>query len=134
MHLILAFVAGQFLQINLADWVVYPGLILVAGGLAIAFAAVYQMSLGHTSPDPHTPTSAIVTEGIYRYSRNPIYLGFLYAVIGFPLLIGSPWGLFIAPLQIWVFNKLVIEKEEVYLENKFAQVYLDYKQKVRRWL
>ena len=92
------------------------------------------MIAAHTSPDPHTPTTTVVTIGIYRFTRNPIYMGFLCMVIGFPLVFGNPWGILVGAIQILLFNKLIIEREEAYLAQKFGREYLDYKTRVRRWL
>lgn len=133
-HLVIAFVLGWLLPIMLPDWVAYAGIALVIGGMVLAFLALNQLVHAQTSPDPYAPTTAVVTSGVYQYSRNPIYVGYLCAVMGFPLLIGSPWGLFTLPLQLLLFNKLVIEFEEKYLAQKFGQAYAAYTESVRRWL
>ena len=78
--------------------------------------------------------SQIVTTGIYGFTRNPIYLGFLLIVIGLPLNSGLIWGLLLAPLYILGMNRLVIEHEEAYLEKKFGEPYTSYRSRVRRWL
>jgi protein-S-isoprenylcysteine O-methyltransferase Ste14 len=87
-----------------------------------------------TTLNPHGNVSAIVDFGVYRFSRNPIYLGFALMLVGIPLNGGSLWGLVLLPIFIWSMNKLVIEKEEAYLEKKFREVYTSYKSRVRRWL
>ncbi len=133
-HLVVAFIAGWFLPVMLPDWVAYVGIVLVVGGMVLAFLALNELVRAHTSPDPFAPTTTVVTSGVYQYSRNPIYVGYLCAVIGFPLLIGSPWGLFTLPLQVLVFNKLVVEFEERYLLQKFGSLYETYTGSVRRWL
>jgi protein-S-isoprenylcysteine O-methyltransferase Ste14 len=76
----------------------------------------------------------VVTSGIYRFTRNPIYLGFLLAVIGLPLNSGFYWGIIVAPFYILLMNRLVIQHEEAYLTRKFGKAYTDYTSQVRRWL
>ena len=88
----------------------------------------------NTSLDPHSPVSAVVTRGPYRFSRNPIYLGFICLLIGFPLAFSSFWGLILSPVLILSLNILVIKHEEDYLQRKFGEMYTSYKARVRRWL
>jgi protein-S-isoprenylcysteine O-methyltransferase Ste14 len=87
-----------------------------------------------TTLDPHGSVSTIVTSGPYRFSRNPIYLGFLCLLIGFPFIFRNYWGLILSPLLIVLMNTLVIQHEEAYLEKKFGEAYTGYKSRVRRWL
>lgn len=87
-----------------------------------------------TTVDPHGSVSEIVTGGVFGISRNPIYLGFVCLLIGFPFIFGIYWGLILSPLFIILMNKLVIQHEEAYLEKKFGEVYTNYKSRVRRWL
>ncbi len=87
-----------------------------------------------TTLDPHGSVSEIVTSGPYRFSRNPIYLGFVCLLIGFPFIFRTYWGLILSPLFIVLMNTLVIRHEEAYLEQKFKGVYTSYQSRVRRWL
>ena len=107
---------------------------LVVVGVLLGSTAFYVFSKAHTTLNPHGSVSTIVTDGVYRFTRNPIYLAFLLMLIGFPLNSGSYWGVVIAPFMIWSMNRLVIEKEEAYLEEKFGGTYTSYKSRVRRWL
>jgi protein-S-isoprenylcysteine O-methyltransferase Ste14 len=75
-----------------------------------------------------------VTGGIYRITRNPIYLGFFLMVVGFHLNFGSLWGIVAAPFYATTMSRLVIEKEEAYLEKKFKDQYTGYRSRVRRWI
>lgn len=106
---------------------------LVVIGFLFAVTAFLAFRKAHTTLDPHGKVSALVTDGIYRFSRNPIYLGFLLMLIGFPLNSGNYWGSLLAPVFVLSMNSLVIEKEEAYLEKKFGDVYTSYKSWVRRW-
>ena len=87
-----------------------------------------------TSSDPKEEATAIVDTGLFRFSRNPGYLaaGALQAVLG--LLFNSVWILLtIIPAMI-VIHKVVVLREEAYLEDRFGEEYLDYKSRVRRWI
>ena len=110
------------------------GFALVVIGFLCGVAAFLAFRKARTTLDPHGKVSAIVTGGIYRFTRNPIYLGFLLMLIGLPLNSGSYWGVLLAPIFLLSMNSLVIEKEEAYLEKKFKDVYTSYKSRVRRWL
>lgn len=112
----------------------YFGLFLTFIGFLLGFGAFMEFRKAHTTLDPHGSVSQVVTSGIYRFTRNPIYLGFLLIVIGLPLNSGLFWGIVMAPLYIMTMTHLVIEHEEAYLEKKFKDQYIGYKSRVRRWL
>ncbi len=134
--LVVALAFGWKLPIPVACpwWMQVIGGAVVLSGLACAFSAVRAMFHAQTSPSPRNPTSTLVTDGPYKFTRNPIYLGFILAVIGLPLMLGFYWGAILAPVAGDAYNRLIIEREETYLERKFGKAYLDYKAKVRRWL
>jgi protein-S-isoprenylcysteine O-methyltransferase Ste14 len=115
-------------------WMQALGALILLAGLACAFSAVRTMFHTHTSPDPRTPVNAIVSDGPYQFTRNPIYLGFVLIVIGVPLAFGWYWGAILSPVVVDAYNRLIIEREEAYLERKFGALYLSYKTRVRRWL
>lgn len=71
---------------------------------------------------------------VYRFTRNPIYLGMAFMLIGFPLAFGNVWGIPLVAAFIPLMNNLVIRHEEAYLEKKFGEAYTGYKSRVRRWL
>ena len=110
------------------------GFVLVVIGFFLGVAAFLAFRKARTTLDPHGKVSAIVSDGIYRFTRNPIYLAFLLMLIGFPLNSGNYWGILLSPVFVIFMNSLVIEKEEAYLEKKFGDVYTSYKSRVRRWL
>lgn len=102
---------------------------------AILFAfSLYFFIKTKQNPEPHTPTNALYTGGIFRITRNPIYLGFLIAQIVVAIKLNNLYVVFSLPFVWWLLTKWVIEPEETYLEQLFGQEYLDYKKKVRRWL
>jgi len=129
----LALLLGWLIPIALPAFVEWIGLGLILIGLVLAFGAFNEFRKAHTTLDPHGSVKAFVTQGIYQFTRNPIYLGFLLMVIGFPLNSGSYSGLVVAPFFMVTMNRLVIEKEEAYLEKKFGEAYTGYRSRVRRW-
>jgi len=133
-HLAAALLLGWLVPIALPQWVEYIGWAVVVFGLAAAFGGLRQLIGAHTSPDPHTPTTSVVSTGVYRFTRNPIYLGYFCMTLGLPLIFGNVWALVAAPVQVLLFNRFIITREESYLSGKFGQDYLDYKSKVRRWI
>lgn len=110
------------------------GLGAIAGGLVLGVLAVIRMRRAHTSVSPHQPTTSLVTDGPFRFTRNPIYLGFFLIFLGFTFLAGTLWGLVLAPLVPAAVNYLVIGAEESYLHAKFDRHYAEYRSRVRRWI
>lgn len=110
------------------------GLAAVVGGLVLGILAVIRMRRAHTSVSPHQPTTSLVTDGPFRFTRNPIYLGFFLIFLGFTFLAGTLWGIVLAPLAPATVNYLVIGAEESYLHGKFDGHYAEYKSRVRRWI
>lgn len=106
--------------------------IFVAGLIAIsAFRAMRRAS---TAVNPSQPTTAIVSDGVFGFSRNPIYLSLTLLYSGIALLFNAFWAfLFLLPL-IAIVQTGVIKREENYLEQKFGEEYLRYKARVRRWI
>jgi protein-S-isoprenylcysteine O-methyltransferase Ste14 len=88
----------------------------------------------HTSPDPQCPTTALVTDGLYRPTPNPIYLGFLLIYFGFTFLAGILWGLLLVPFLLGTVSRAVIQAEELYLESRFEDRCTTYEARVRQWL
>ena len=135
-HVLAAFLLNWLVPLPFASpkslkWTDY---ILVFVGLGFAFSAVNQFAKIHTTLDPHGSVSVVVTSGVYRYSRNPIYLGFVCTLIGLPLALDNVRGVVLRPLLMMSLYQLVIKHEEAYLEKKFGDVYTSYKSRVRRWL
>jgi protein-S-isoprenylcysteine O-methyltransferase Ste14 len=110
------------------------GFIVTVIGFLFGVGAVIEFRKARTTLDPHGTVSTVVSTGIYRFTRNPIYFGFLCLLIGLPLYSGYYWGAVLAPFFVLTMNRLVIEKEEAYLEKKFGEGYANYKSRVRRWL
>lgn len=109
------------------------GALLAAGG-ALAGAGVAEVVRHRTTVIPHHPVAQLVTTGIYRLTRNPMYTGMAVASIGGALLVGSYWPLLTLPAAVLTVRRIVIEPEERYLAERFGQRYAEYRSRVRRWL
>lgn len=131
-----AWLADQLrpLPIVEGDALWFIGAIVMAIALMIALTALLHFLEAKTHVEPWHPTTAIIRKGIYRFSRNPIYLAFCIATIGAGLLLNSWWVMASVAVLKSLLEHLVISREEIYLEKKFGEHYLDYKRQVRRWL
>jgi protein-S-isoprenylcysteine O-methyltransferase Ste14 len=134
--IVAAILLGRFVQIPFAVPVVLRniGFALTFIGFLLGVGAFIEVRKARTTLDPHSSVKQLVTSGVYRITRNPIYLGFLLMVIGLPLNSGIYWGILIAPFFATIMSRLIIEREEAYLEKKFKEQYTAYKSRVRRWL
>ena len=110
------------------------GGVLVVAGLALLASFNTAFVRKGTAVEPWKPTTAIVTTGPYRLTRNPAYLGMALTYVGIALLAGALWALVPLPFVLIVIDRAVIAREERYLERKFGREYLDYKAGVRRWI
>ena len=108
--------------------------VLVTLGLLIIFAGLFRFRQAGTDPEPWKTSSAIVRKGIYRSTRNPMYLGMAIAYLGLALGLASLSALVLFPVLIVIIQTQVIAREERYLEAKFGEDYRSYKSDVRRWL
>jgi len=136
LHLGAALMLGWLVPLpdSAPGWIRALGWVITLAGLALGGIALSELIRAGNSPDPHMPTTRMVTAGLYRFSRNPIYLGFLCLTIGLPLIFGSVWGVIAGFIQQFLFGYLIIRPEETYLARKFGQEYREYVVRVRRWL
>jgi protein-S-isoprenylcysteine O-methyltransferase Ste14 len=103
-------------------------------GFALIFWSLWLFLRARTSPLPMRPTTAIVRSGPYRLTRNPMYLGMLLLYLGVAFLFDITWALVLTPVLVVLVGRLVIGKEERYLEATFGDDYRRYKTQVRRWI
>jgi len=112
----------------------YIGILFIIAGLYVVVSAAQAFKKVRTNIEPWKPTTEIVADGLFAYSRNPIYVAFCVITAGIGMLLNNFWILLsIVPAALGVYF-IAIQKEERYLEEKFGQSYMDYKNKVRRWL
>ena len=139
--LLIAFVLGIAL-----DWLsplpfvpasiprVLTGGAVFAAGLALAIWAIVTIRRAGTEVETTKPTTAIVTGGPFRVTRNPIYTGMLLGLVGLAIGFDSLW-IFAALIPFYLVIRYgVIAREEAYLERKFGDDYRGYRSQVRRWL
>ena len=110
-----------------------PGFVLLAIALGLIVWTAILMSRAGTTPNPTRPTTALLIGGPFRFTRNPMYLAWELIVIGVGLAANAPWVMVMAVPAALLTRRLVIDKEERYLESKFGTEYLNYKSRVRRW-
>jgi protein-S-isoprenylcysteine O-methyltransferase Ste14 len=108
--------------------------IAAAAWLALDGAAMVNFRRAGTSMIPMNPTTALVTTGPYRLTRNPMYVGMVFLYVAFAFAFGVIWAVAFLPAVIVIVDRLVIAREEPYLERRFGQAYRDYKRRVRRWI
>ncbi len=110
--------------------------ILSASGVALVLIGVREFFKNNTTVNPVNPenTTRLVTSGVYRYSRNPMYVGFALCLLAWAALIGSYISLVGLPVFIWYITKYQIIPEESALESKFSKSFVEYKNRVRRWI
>lgn len=108
---------------------------IVCGGLGfVGLPAVLAFRRANTSPKPWVPSTALVTYGPYRFTRNPMYLGFTLLYLGVAFWTNAFWPLLFLPIVLAVMHYGVIMREEAYMARTFGEDYQRYRQQVRRWL
>ncbi len=113
---------------RLAGWPV------LGAGIALAVWFNRTMREADTPVSPQKPVSRVVTDGPFRYTRNPGYLSLAMIYAGISTLRNSLWSILLLPVVLLVIRYGVIAREERYLERKFGEEYLAYKSRVRRWI
>ncbi len=137
--LVLGFVIGLFepLPVFGSGWQVAgigAGTLLLIVGAALAAVCFRRFARAGTNVPTTLPAKALVTDGPYRVSRNPIYLALTTIYFGIALVLNSGWILLLAIPLLVTMRYGVIAREERYLENKFGDAYREYRKKVRRWI
>lgn len=134
----LGFLAGFLVPLGMPFLPDLLRIVLGGGLLAVAFIlevwAFYVLMEAKTTVLPHRSSDALVTEGPFRYSRNPIYLGNTMLLMGFGMLMSNPWLIVTALAALLAVTKLAIEPEEAHLEERFGEEFTAYRQRTRRWL
>jgi protein-S-isoprenylcysteine O-methyltransferase Ste14 len=83
---------------------------------------------------PGEPATALVTAGPYRFTRNPVYIGFVLVYFGLSIVLTSVWVLLLLAPVLVILQRGVVKPEEAYLERKFGDAYRAYEARVPRWL
>jgi protein-S-isoprenylcysteine O-methyltransferase Ste14 len=108
--------------------------LLIGLGIGLNLWADKLFKKENTTVKPFLDPSALLSEGPFRFSRHPMYLGMVIALAGIAMVLGSLTA-FLAPLAFFITMEIIfIPIEEKAMENIFGQKYLDYKKRVRQWL
>ena len=110
------------------------GAILIVTAVGVASWGIREMRRAGTSVDPRDPTTALVTNGPFGFSRNPLYVSLTLCYLGIALAARSLWAIALLVVVLAVMQRGVIDREERYLEQKFGADYTRYKERVRRWI
>ena len=109
-------------------------LVPAVAGLGLEIAAARALAGSGTSTRPNDAPAALVTDGVFRWSRNPFYCGILLLLAGIMIAASLDWGMIVLPFTWLALDRLVIPVEERRLERAFGQTYLDYTARTRRWI
>ena len=110
------------------------GILFIILGLSLTFSSFYFFNKNKTPILPGQKPTVMVLEGLYKFTRNPMYLGVTTALFGFSLYFGNFLSLLSPIIFFLIINSVFVPFEEKLLENVFGKKYTDYKKKVRRWL
>lgn len=132
---------GFLMRAFLGGWLPLPrlageaagGLVLLAG-VVMAAAAISAFSEAGEKLPPATPSNALLTHGVFRRSRNPVYLSMILVGTGFGLATLNLWMILTSLATAAILNFFVIPQEEDYLMRRFGTDYAAYRARVRRWL
>ncbi len=112
----------------------YLGLVPIAAGFVVVLYAAGLFRKHRTAIKPFKESSALVTTGPYRFTRNPMYLSMVLILLGVAGLLGTATCLLVPPIFAWLITVLFIRKEEAMLTERFGETYLAYQKRVRRWV
>lgn len=139
---LLALVAGIVLhllaaplRVALPDTLrVVASVTFAAIGLGLIGAAIGLFRRTGQDPRPWKSTPSIIADGVYRYTRNPMYVGMAAVLAAIGIGAANGWLLGLVPLALAIVHVTAVRPEEAYLEEKFGAEYLAYKRRVRRWV
>ena len=110
------------------------GGVLFLIGAAIAAWGLFVFHKAHTTTVPGESSTKLVISGPYRFSRNPMYLGLIFAYVGEAGLLTQVWPLLVLPFGVAYVNGVVIPVEAAQLKEDFGNEYEQYRARVRRWI
>ena len=117
-------------------WRTTLAIVIAAVGVSFSVAGMRAFRRANTTMNPFTPALAatLVTDGVYRVTRNPMYLGLLLDLLGWGAFLWDPFALAVLPFVVLYINRFQIASEERALSSLFGTEYATYQQSVRRWL
>lgn len=110
--------------------------VVLIAGIVIALMGVLAFRRAGTTVDPRTPhqTNSLVVNGVYRHTRNPMYVGFLMILAAWWIYLGSVFAALLLPLYVLYMNRFQIKPEERHMRDLFGDQFNQYAERVRRWL
>ena len=138
----LIFLAAVFIQkkISLDDSFFHLQIAKIAGALFLIVSLFFmvtslrQFFISKNTLIPIKPASSLQTNGIYKITRNPMYVSLALVYLGISCFVGNWWNIILFPLLLLIVQEYIIKREEKYLLRRFGKDYVVYKTKVRRWL
>jgi len=140
MPLITGFIVQHFVPTQIASGVDPARTLRLVGwaeiliALSLMFWGIGTFKRKQTAVIPVHPARVLVEEGPYRFTRNPMYLGFTVLYLGICFVANAFWPLIFLPEVIALLYLIAIRREEAYLEREFGDAYRDYRSRVRRWV
>ncbi len=123
--------------VEIGSYVRFPigGIVIALGALVVVQGArTFWRNKTTINPVDLESASVLVTSGVFRYSRNPMYVGFTAMLVGWAVCLAAPWAI-LGPVAFVLFtNRFQIIPEERVMRDKFGQAYDDYRSEVRRWI
>jgi len=136
-YAVIVFIVGVYFLLPQLNYIAWPYNLLGLVILALGFYLVIRSWLNfkeHGTPEDFSESKALVTDGLYKYSRNPMYLGMVLILLGMAISLKNMLG-FIAPVGFFlIIHFMFIPYEEGKNEKTFGPVFLDYKKRVRKWI
>jgi len=138
--IVAGYVIGRFVPLLTAYELGTPGrywigaIIILSANVLLGIWPLRQFKRIEQDPTPWTATPEIIVHGPYKFSRNPMYLMMLIICVGFAVIFSEVWIVILIPVLAIVLYHTAIKHEEAYLEEKFGESYLAYKNTVRRWI
>lgn len=134
---IMMYILATFLPFGFFDFfgrILLAKILLAFGGLVV-FAALFQFYIAKTTIDPTKPnnTSKLVVNGVFKFSRNPMYLAMLVVLLAFGIFLGNAFNTLIAAAFVGYMNRFQIIPEERILLDKFGRSFKEYCTLTRRW-
>ncbi|HEV8354800.1 MAG TPA: isoprenylcysteine carboxylmethyltransferase family protein [bacterium] len=119
-------------------WLDWPwraiGIVILATGFTLGLVAAGEFRRRETTITPFEQSRTLITDGPYRFTRNPLYLSMTLMLIGLALTLGTLSPLIVTPVFVWWITTRFIVLEERHLDEQFGSRYAAYKSQVRRWL
>jgi protein-S-isoprenylcysteine O-methyltransferase Ste14 len=112
----------------------YLGVIALLAGIVMTGSAARLFKTAGTPVVPFERSTALVTSGVYRFTRNPMYLGLILILLGVAIWLGTLSAFLPVPVFVWIIQRNFVRGEERFLEDIFGDEYVAYKRSVRRWL